>query len=108
MARPRTCRAPFSRARLPSHAVTQPPDRAAMQAVVRDLLDAHQVAELLGISGATSVRAYASMNSDFPRPVLPHDPRPGSASYWGPPDIVAWRAPPPPRRRPDPTVTPPS
>jgi predicted DNA-binding transcriptional regulator AlpA len=64
-----------------------------------DLLDAHQVAELLGLSGASTVRAYAALNDDFPRPVLPREPRRGSASYWWRPDLIAWRDTHPPRRR---------
>lgn len=77
-----------------------------------DLLDVHEVAELLGLAGATAIGAYRAARKadgslkwpDFPDPVLPRAlPREGAAGrsyYWLRQDIERWRArhPPPPRR----------
>ncbi len=84
------------------------PERAALTAVLDQLLDAHQVAELLEVGSDSTVRAYASVRADFPRPVLPRDPdtKPRSTQYWWRPDIVAWREKNPPRARSDSPVTP--
>lgn len=70
---------------------------------LNDLVDAHEVAELLGLASANSVRVYRSQYPDFPRPVFPRGPVRGKPMYWYRPDVVRWR---PPingfQRRPDP------
>jgi predicted DNA-binding transcriptional regulator AlpA len=70
-----------------------------------DLLDADQVADVLGLrGGGRAVSAYITARKrdgsgdlkwpDFPKPVLPHDGRivHGKSSYWLRQDIEAWRA----------------
>lgn len=89
-------------------------DLGALLAVfLENLVDAQDVAPLIGLGGPDQVRAYASVRLDFPRPILPRDPdaRPRSTRYWWRPDIVAWRE--HNQRRPgrppaSPPVTPPS
>lgn len=76
-----------------------------------DLLDAHEVAELLGLAGgAAAIGAYRAARKrdgslkwpDFPRPVLPRDVPEGGAAgrsfYWLRQDIERWRAKHPPMR----------
>ncbi len=71
-----------------------------------DLLDAEQVADLLGLSSGDVVRAYASARADFPRPILPRDlsdPKTSrSTRYWYRPELMRWRKANPPRQRPSP------
>lgn len=85
-----------------------PPKRVTE--VLDDLLDADQVADLLGLASGDVVRTYASARTDFPAPILPRDltdpKRSRSTRYWYRPDIVRWRRANPPRRRGS-TVTPP-
>lgn len=64
-----------------------------------DLLDAHQAAELLGLSSDRALRAFASRYDDFPPPVLPApdaegrrpEPRTGRTAYWHRDDLIGWR-----------------
>jgi predicted DNA-binding transcriptional regulator AlpA len=51
-----------------------------------DLLDAREVAELLGLSSANAVNVYRGRYKDFPEPVLV---RPGFR-LWLRSDVEAW------------------
>ncbi len=53
-----------------------------------DLIDAHGVAELLGLSHANSVSTYQHRYEDMPRPVV--DLGSGRCKMWLASDIVAW------------------
>ena len=53
-----------------------------------DLIDAHGVAELLGLSHANSVSTYQHRYDDMPRPVL--DLGSGRCKMWLRPEIVLW------------------
>ncbi len=53
-----------------------------------DLLDAAQVAELLGLSKATAVSVYQGRYEDFPRPVLMSSS--GRCQFWLRSDVAAW------------------
>jgi predicted DNA-binding transcriptional regulator AlpA len=53
---------------------------------VDDLLDAHQVAELLGLSSSTSVAVYAKRG--LPEPVIDRGPK--TAKFWLRQDIEKW------------------
>lgn len=53
-----------------------------------DLLDATQMAELLGLSKATAVSVYQSRYEDFPVPVLASAS--GRCQFWLRQDVEAW------------------
>lgn len=55
-----------------------------------DLCDAHEVAELLGLSHANSVFGYLRRYDDLPRPVVQMGR--GRAALWLRPEIEAWSA----------------
>ena len=55
---------------------------------VDDLLDASQVAELLGLSSPNAVSVYHRRYEDFPSPVLV--PPSGRCQFWHRPDVEAW------------------
>lgn len=54
-----------------------------------DLVDAHQVAALLGLARATSVHVYQRRYPDMPRPVL--DRQGLRARFWLRSEILAWQ-----------------
>lgn len=56
-----------------------------------DLLDAGQVAELLGLAHRNSVTTYLNRYPDFPQPVLVRAS--GRVRLWHRDDILAWKAP---------------
>jgi hypothetical protein len=72
--------------------------REVLAALLPDLLDSTQVAEVLGLSGPTGVSAYRSARKgdgsprhpDFPDPVLPAEPTKGQCFYWWRPDLDAF------------------
>lgn len=53
-----------------------------------DLLDAHGVADLIGLSHSNSVHTYMRRYADMPRPVI--DLGPGRPRLWLRPHILAW------------------
>ena len=53
-----------------------------------DLIDAHGVAELLGLAQPNSVSTYQHRYSDMPRPVV--DLGSGRCKMWLSSEIVAW------------------
>ena len=53
-----------------------------------DLIDAHEVAELLGLSHRESVSTYQRRYSEMPRPVV--DLGPGRPRLWLRPEIQDW------------------
>ncbi len=53
-----------------------------------DLIDAHVVAEVLGLSHFQSVSTYQRRYPDMPRPVV--DLGPGRPRLWLRPEIDAW------------------
>lgn len=55
-----------------------------------DLLDAHGVAELLGLSHYNTVSVYQHRYEDMPRPVL--DLGKGRIKLWLRPEIEKWKA----------------
>lgn len=55
---------------------------------LEDLLEAAQVAELLGLSKATAVSVYQHRYGDFPRPVLTSSS--GRCQFWLRSEIEAW------------------
>ena len=55
-----------------------------------DLLDAHGVAEVLGLSHYNSVSVYQHRYEDMPRPVL--DLGKGRIKLWLRPEIEKWKA----------------
>jgi len=61
-----------------------------------DLVDAHEVAELLGLSHPNSVFGYLRRYSDLPRPVVTAGR--GRIALWLRPDVQAWCAEHPRRR----------
>lgn len=63
-----------------------------MSPVVRteDLIDAHLVAEILGLSHPNSVSTYLKRYADMPRPVV--DLGPGRPRLWLRPAIEGWAA----------------
>jgi predicted DNA-binding transcriptional regulator AlpA len=56
---------------------------------VADLLDASEVAELLGLTSRNSVSVYARRHEDFPRPVV--DKADGHTKLWLRSEVEAWR-----------------
>lgn len=55
-----------------------------------DLIDAHDVARILGLSQRNTVSQYQRRYPDMPRPVL--DLGPGRPSLWLRPQIERWHA----------------
>ena len=55
-----------------------------------DLLDAHGVAELLGLSHYNTVSVYQHRYEDMPRPVL--DLGKGRIKLWLRPEVEKWKA----------------
>jgi glutathione-regulated potassium-efflux system ancillary protein KefG len=55
-----------------------------------DLIDAHAVAEILGLSHPNSVSTYLHRYKDMPKPVL--DLGPGRPRLWLKPEIIAWES----------------
>ncbi len=53
------------------------------------LVDAAEVAGLLGLSQRNSVSTYQHRYADFPRPVIDRGPR--KARFWRRDDITAWQ-----------------
>lgn len=53
-----------------------------------DLIDAHDVAQILGLSHANSVSTYLRRYEDMPRPVV--DLGAGRPRLWLRSEIVAW------------------
>lgn len=53
-----------------------------------DLIDAAEVAEILGLARANSVYVYQARYSDMPRPVLDRGPR--QAKLWLRSEVEAW------------------
>lgn len=54
-----------------------------------DLIDAHQVAELLNLSHTNSVSTYQHRYDDMPRPVI--DLGRGRCKMWLRSEIEAWK-----------------
>lgn len=54
-----------------------------------DLLDATEVAAVLGLGSRNSVSVYARRHDDFPRPVV--DKADGHTKLWLRADVGAWR-----------------
>ena len=55
-----------------------------------DLCDAHEAAELLGLSHPNSVFGYLRRYADLPRPVIELGRR--RPALWLRPDLLAWAA----------------
>lgn len=55
-----------------------------------DLVDAAQVAELLGLSHRNSVSTYMSRYEDFPRPRVERGAR--RDRFWARADVLEWAA----------------
>lgn len=53
-----------------------------------DLVDSHEVAEILGLSHRNSVSTYLHRYSDFPRPLVERGG--GRTRLWLRTDIEAW------------------
>lgn len=53
-----------------------------------DLIDAHEVAEILGLAHPNSVSTYLRRYDDMPRPVIERGR--GRTRLWLRPDIEAW------------------
>ncbi len=53
-----------------------------------DLIDAHRVAEILGLSHRNSVSAYQKMYPEMPRPVV--NLGRGRPLLWLEPEILSW------------------
>jgi len=54
-----------------------------------DLIDATEVASILGLARANSVYVYQERYPDMPRPVVDRGPR--QAKLWLRPEVVAWQ-----------------
>jgi predicted DNA-binding transcriptional regulator AlpA len=57
---------------------------------LNDLLDAHGVAEVLGLSHYNTVSVYQHRYEDMPRPVL--DLGKGRIKLWLRPEVEKWKA----------------
>jgi predicted DNA-binding transcriptional regulator AlpA len=64
-------------------------DRVAPLVDPDDLIDAHVVADLLGLAQRSSVATYRKRHADFPEPVI--DMGVGRCLLWLRADVVAWR-----------------
>ncbi len=60
------------------------------QVALDDLLDAHGVADLLGLAHRNTVSVYQHRYDDMPRPVL--DLGEGRVKLWLRPEIESWAA----------------
>ncbi len=60
------------------------------QVALDDLLDAHGVADVLGLAHRNTVSVYQHRYSDMPRPVL--DLGEGRVKLWLRPEIERWAA----------------
>lgn len=60
----------------------------AQRVDLNDLLDATEVAELLGLSSRGAVSVYRKRYPDFPAPVL--ERASGRCQFWHRPDVDAW------------------
>lgn len=58
------------------------------QVPLEDLIDAVEVAEILGLARRTAVSVYQDRYPDMPRPVI--DLGPGRPRLWLKPDIEDW------------------
>ena len=54
-----------------------------------DLVDAVEVARMLGLSQRNSVSTYQHRYDDFPQPVIDRGPR--KARFWNREDVIKWR-----------------
>lgn len=57
---------------------------------VDELVDAHEVARMLGLSHANSVHLYQKRHEDMPRPVIDRGPQ--RARLWIRSEIAEWMA----------------
>ena len=55
-----------------------------------DLIDSHDIADLLGLSSHRSVSTYRARHADFPHPIV--EKGAGRCLLWLRADIEAWRA----------------
>lgn len=55
---------------------------------VDDLVDAHEVAALLGLAQANSVYLYQRRHEDMPKPIYERGPR--RAKLWLRSEVLAW------------------
>ena len=62
----------------------------ARTVVIEDLLDAHGVAEILGVARHNTVSVYQHRYADMPRPVV--DLGKGRVKLWLRPEIEEWAA----------------
>ena len=62
----------------------------ARRVVIDDLIDAHDVARILGLTHRNTVSQYVHRYPDMPRPVL--DLGRGRPSLWLRPEIERWHA----------------
>ncbi|MEJ7706730.1 MAG: hypothetical protein WKF82_05225 [Nocardioidaceae bacterium] len=56
---------------------------------VDDLVDAHEVADLLGLAQPNSVYLYQKRYPDMPRPLVDRGPR--RAKLWSRSELERWR-----------------
>jgi len=62
----------------------------ARRVLIDDLIDAHDVARILGLTHRNTVSQYVRRYPDMPRPVL--DLGRGRPSLWLRPEIERWHA----------------
>lgn len=62
----------------------------ARRVLIDDLIDAHDVARILGLTHRNTVSQYVHQYPDMPRPVL--DLGRGRPSLWLRPEIERWHA----------------
>jgi predicted DNA-binding transcriptional regulator AlpA len=62
----------------------------AQRVLIDDLIDAHDVARILGLTHRNTVSQYVHRYPDMPRPVL--DLGRGRPSLWLRPEIERWHA----------------
>ena len=62
----------------------------ARRVLIDDLIDAHDVARILGLTHRNTVSQYVHRYPDMPRPVL--DLGRGRPSLWLRPEIERWHA----------------
>ena len=55
-----------------------------------DLIDAHGVAQVLGLAQRSSVATYRARHTDFPKPVV--DMGAGRCLLWSRIEVEAWQA----------------
>jgi predicted DNA-binding transcriptional regulator AlpA len=56
---------------------------------VDDMIDAADVAKILGLANQKSVHVYAARYADMPKPVLDRGPR--RAKLWLRSEVLAWQ-----------------